>query len=48
MAKAKPTSNLSTYTQFKKTISFYQQGRWQGAAILYQGIINAQPGHADV
>jgi len=47
MAKAKPATALSMQTQYPLALSFHRQGRWQEAAVLYDGIIAAQPGHAD-
>jgi len=47
MAKAKPPDAVSIQTQFQLAVSFHSQGRWQDAAVLYDSIIAAQPGHAD-
>jgi len=47
MAKAKPTATGSIHTQFQLAVSFHQQGRWEGAAVLYDSIIASQPSHAD-
>ena len=47
MAKAKPAA-FSLHAQFQMAVSFHSQGRWQDAEVLYDSIITAQPGHADV
>ena len=47
MVKTKPASAVSLHTQFQMAVSFHSQGRWQDAAVLYDSIIAAQPGHAD-
>ena len=47
VVKAKPAAIVSLHSQFQMAVSFHQQGRWQDAAVLYDNIIAAQPGHAD-
>ena len=47
MAKAKPAAAVPMQTQFQLAVSFHSQGRWQDAAVLYDSVIAAQPGHAD-
>ena len=47
MVKSKPATAVSLHTKFQMAVSFHSQGSWQDAAVLYDDIIAAQPGHAD-
>ncbi len=46
IAKNTPAA-VSLLTQFQLAQSFHRQGRWRDAAVVYDSIIAAQPGHAD-
>lgn len=47
MAKTKPAVTANLHMQFQLAVSFHRQQRWKEAAVLYESIIAAQPGHAD-